>query len=179
MPKTFAFLRAINVGGHTVAMARLKALFEGFGLRQVETFIASGNVVFEGGRGGEAALAVRIGAGLEAALSFEVAVFLRSGPELAALLADCPYSAAEREAARALNVAFLAAPLTADQEARLQSLATEVDAFRTRGREVWWRCQAKQHESTFSNAVFERTLGIRATFRGFSTVQRLAAKYLA
>jgi len=176
--KTFAFLRAINVGGHTVPMAKLRTLFDDLGFRQVETFIASGNVVFEPVRTGEAALAARIGAGLEAALGYEVVVFLRSGEELAALLAGCPFSAAEREAARALNVAFLSASLTPNQEARLQSLGTELDEFRARGREVWWRCQAKQHESTFSNAVFERALGIRATFRGFGTLQRLAAKYL-
>lgn len=63
MRKTFAFLRAINVGSHTVTMARLRELFEGFGLRGVETFIASGNLFFEAGREGEAALARRLEAG--------------------------------------------------------------------------------------------------------------------
>ena len=42
-----AFLRAINVGGHTVTMDRLRRLFGEMGFRGVETFIASGNVVFE------------------------------------------------------------------------------------------------------------------------------------
>lgn len=49
MSRTFAFLRAINVGGHTVPMTRLKELFEDLGLQGVKTFMASGNVVFEGG----------------------------------------------------------------------------------------------------------------------------------
>ena len=80
--------------------------------------------------------------------------------------------------ARALNVAFLQEPLGAAAEARLQGLRTELDAFRTAGREVWWLCQAKQSESTFSNAVFEKVLGVKATFRGISTLQRLAARYL-
>jgi uncharacterized protein (DUF1697 family) len=44
--RLIAFLRAINVGGHTVRMAMLRALFEELGLDDVETFIASGNVVF-------------------------------------------------------------------------------------------------------------------------------------
>jgi uncharacterized protein (DUF1697 family) len=75
-------------------------------------------------------------------------------------------------------VALLQAPLTREAETRLQALDTDLDAFRTSGREVWWLCQAKQSESTFSNAVFERALGLQATFRNFNTLRRLAAKYL-
>lgn len=178
MPKTFAFLRAINVGGHTVTMAELKAQFEALGLRGVETFIASGNVVFEAGRAGEAALGRRLGAHLEATLGFPVTVFLRSGAELAALVAGCPFNAAEQAEARAMNVILLQAPLTGPQEARLLGLQTGEDDFRIRGRDVWWRCRTKQSQSDFSNVVFEKALGLKATFRGLSTLQRLAAKHL-
>ena len=45
MPKYVALLRAINVGGHTVKMDRLRRLFEELGFKNVETFIASGNVI--------------------------------------------------------------------------------------------------------------------------------------
>ncbi len=37
MNRTFAFLRALNVGGHTVPMAKLKECFETLGLQGVET----------------------------------------------------------------------------------------------------------------------------------------------
>jgi uncharacterized protein (DUF1697 family) len=176
MGKTFAFLRAINVGGHTVTMAKLRDLFEGFGLRGVETFIASGNLFFEAGREGEAALARRLEAGLEEALGYEVIVFLRSEGELASLVAGCPFGEADQAVAKAMNVAFLKAPLGPKETAALAALRTPVDDFQVRGREVWWLCRMKQSESTFSNAVFERALGVRATFRGFNTLQRLAAK---
>ena len=46
MPRLIAFLRAINVGGHTVTMMKLRKEFEALGLQDVETFIASGNVIF-------------------------------------------------------------------------------------------------------------------------------------
>jgi uncharacterized protein (DUF1697 family) len=178
MPKTFAFLRAINVGGHTVTMADLKARIGELGLRGVETFIASGNVVFEAGRVGEAALAARLEGHLEAGLGFPVAVFLRSDAELASLVTGCPYDAAEQAEARALNVILLRSPLTEAQAARLRGLETAEDDFRLGGREVWWRCRTKQSQSVFSNAVFEKALGLKATIRGFSTLQRLAAKHL-
>ena len=47
MVKHIAFLKAINVGGHIVKMDHLNKLFEKMGFENVETFIASGNVVFE------------------------------------------------------------------------------------------------------------------------------------
>ena len=47
MPRYVALIRGINLGGHTVKMDRLKKLFEELGFKNVETFIASGNVVFE------------------------------------------------------------------------------------------------------------------------------------
>ena len=178
MSPTFAFLRAINVGGHTVTTARLKELFEELGLKKVETFLASGNVVFEGGAGNEAALRKRIEAHLHQALGYEVVTFLRDGKELGALVAGCPFQEAEVAAATALNVALLHEPLTAEAQVRLQTLRSDADAFRATGREIWWLCDVKQSESTFSNAVFEKALGLKATFRGISTLRRLAAKHL-
>jgi uncharacterized protein (DUF1697 family) len=179
LSRRFAFLRAINVGGHTVSMARLKALFEELDFVGVETVLASGNVIFEAGREQEAVLRRRIEAHLQEALGYEVETFLRTEQELAALVGGCPFSEAELDGMPTLNVAFLHAPLGVEAEARLQALRTEVDAFRLSGRELWWACRLRQSESTFSNKAFETAVKARATFRGFKTLQRLADSYLA
>ncbi|HLE57521.1 MAG TPA: DUF1697 domain-containing protein, partial [Rhodothermia bacterium] len=60
MPRFIAFLRAINVGGHTVTMADLRTHFESLGFDRVETFIASGNVIFDAPSSDTKSLAVRI-----------------------------------------------------------------------------------------------------------------------
>ncbi len=78
MPKLVAFLRAINVGGHTVSMAALRAEFEALGLKDVETFIASGNVIFTAPTGNRAALERKIESHLHGALGYEVKTFLRT-----------------------------------------------------------------------------------------------------
>ena len=57
------------------------------------------------------------------------------------------------------------------------ALKTDIDDFATQEREIYWLCRKKQSESTFSNAVLEKTLGRQATFRGANTVQKMAAKY--
>jgi hypothetical protein len=69
MPMLAAFLRAINVGGHTVTMAALRQEFEALDLKDVETFIASGNVIFSAPSGNRAALARKIEGHLQSALN--------------------------------------------------------------------------------------------------------------
>ena len=172
MPRHVAFLRAINVGGHTVTMERLRAVFEAQGFANVETFIASGNVVFDTRAAAGPKLEARIGAALRQALGYEVATFLRSPAEVAAIAAHEPF---ERPGA-ALNVAFVHQLPDAAAKRRVLALRTELDDFIVRGREIWWRCAVRQSESKRSNAAIEKALGAPSTVRGVNTVRKLAAK---
>ncbi len=177
MPRTIAFLRAINVGGHTVTRDTLRAQFIGLGFADVETFIASGNAIFTAPGKPTAALERRIEAQLAAALGYPVATFLRTPAELAAIVAVRPFPAAQMAAAVAFNVGFLKAPLGPAALVRLKAFASDFDTFAAQGREVYWLCRVKQSESSFSNAVFEKVLGVAATWRGINTLHRLSAKY--
>ena len=79
MPRYVAFLRAINVGGsHVVKMDTLRARFEGLGFSRVETFIASGNVIFETRSKDAAGLERRIEAMLEMSLETKTAAIPKS-----------------------------------------------------------------------------------------------------
>ncbi|HEV2861900.1 MAG TPA: DUF1697 domain-containing protein [Pyrinomonadaceae bacterium] len=175
MPLFFAFLRAINVGGRRVAMDDLRRVFESLGYSSVETFIASGNVIFEAEGRGAAALEDEIEDALRAALGYEVTTFVRTGAELAAVASREPFGREEDGAA--LNVAFLKETPGRDASRKLSALRTEADDFRLVGREVYWLCRTRQSESAFSNAVLEKTLGLRSTLRTASTVRKMAAKY--
>lgn len=177
MPKFVAFLRAINVGGHTVKMDHLRQLFESIGLSGVETFIASGNVLFEAASTETEALKQRIEARLRADLGYEVATFIRSGAELTAIAAYQPFSAHELEKAAAFNIAFLTGPLDDTARQKLMALKTDIDDFHAHGCEIYWLCRTRQSESTFSNAVLEKTLKRSATLRGVNTVRKLTAKW--
>jgi len=177
MPRYIAFLRAINVGGHTVKMEALQALFESLGHSRVETFIASGNVIFETKSGNTQALQKRIEDLLRKSLGYDVATFIRTDAEVANIAGYRPFVDSALKSARALNVAFLDGPLPGEAQKALMRLKTNVDDFHVHGREAYWLCRKKQSESAFSNAVFERALKIQTTFRGFNTVVRLAAKY--
>lgn len=85
-----ALLRGINVSGHKrIKMAELRTIFAKMGLRQVQTYIQSGNVLFVTEEE-EAPLRQRIEQGILAALDMPVTVILRTASELERLIADCP-----------------------------------------------------------------------------------------
>lgn len=180
MARYVAFLRAINVGGsHVVKMDALRSRFEDLGFAKVETFIASGNVIFETRSKDPGALERKIEQDLERALGYEVATFVRSLPEVGRIARYQPFAPHAMASAVALNVGLLKEPLSAAARASLENLRTDVDDFHTRGSELYWICLKKQSQSRISNAVFERALMVKATFRGLRTLEKLAAKYPA
>jgi len=169
-----AFLRAINVGGHVVKMDRLRELIESLGLENVETYIASGNVVFDSSARNAASLESKIAKHLEAGLGYPVATFLRTTKELASVAAFDPFPGAK---GAVLYIGFLAQALTKEQERALMAFRTEIDDFRFHEREVYWSCATRSSDSTFSLARFERTLKIEASFRNVNTVRTMAEKF--
>lgn len=179
MARFIAFLRAVNVGGRVVKMDELRALFEGLGLARVETFIASGNVIFESRAKSVAGLEQKIEQHLLQSLGYEVKTFLRTDAEVAAIARYPAFGPALLQSAVALNVGLLAEPLSADLQKILDRFRTGSDEFHCHGRELYWLCRNKQSESDFSNAAFERALKVRTTFRGLNTIAKLAEKYPA
>jgi uncharacterized protein (DUF1697 family) len=178
MPKYIALLRAINVGGHnTVKMDLLRRLFESLGFSNVETFIASGNVMFETKSKNARALERVIEKSLLEALGHEVATFIRTDAELAAVASYKPFSRSELDGAAALNIAFLADEIDDKSSQKLMALRTDIDDFHVQGREIYWLCRKRQSGSKISNAVLEKALGRKSTLRGANSVKKMAAKY--
>ncbi len=122
MARYVAFLRAINVGGsHVVKMDALKAMFEDLGFAKVETFIASGNVIFETPSRDLVAVERKIEQVLEKRLGYEVATFIRSLEGVAAIARYQPFPKAAMAAAVSLNVGLLKEPLPKAASAALRS----------------------------------------------------------
>jgi uncharacterized protein (DUF1697 family) len=177
MPKYVAFLRAINVGGHTVKMDHLRGLFEAMGFSNVETFIASGNVIFDSKSKNTKALESRIEQSLEANLGYPVMTFIRSVFELAEVARYKPFDDCGAEG-NVLYIGFVADNPVEESNQRLLAFKTQVDDFHIYGREVYWLCRKKLGESAFpGGARFEKTLGMPATLRNSTTVVKIALKY--
>ena len=173
---TVAFLRAINVGGHTVKMDRLRHLFEELGLHKVETFIASGNVIFESTTSQVAELERGIEAHLRQALGYEVATFIRSADEIATIASYQLFSEIEIAAAHALYVCFLRRAPTDEARSKLMSLKDGFHEFHLHQRELYWLALVNTAESKVSGAQIEKALGAPMTARNITTIRKIGAK---
>jgi uncharacterized protein (DUF1697 family) len=170
-----AFLRGINVGrAHRVGSAELKACFEELGVQDVATFRTSGNVVFDAGREAAGKLTARIEAGLEAALGYEVAVFLRTADEIRAIASHEPFSP-DVEGGK-LQVAMLSAKPAASARKQVLALATDDDRLAFGDRELYWLPRGGTQESDLDLKAIEGLLGV-TTMRTKGTVEQMAAKY--
>lgn len=178
MPRAVAFLRAINVGGRTVRMEHLRTVFERMGFSGVETFIASGNVVFDAGRQASATVERRIEAGLRDAFGYDVDTFIRSSKELGEIVERQAFAPEAVAAAHAVYVLFLSTPLSAAARDRLLAAQTPTDEFRVFGRDLHWLCRVPVVDSPLAGPHLGKLLdGAKATSRNLKTLRRLAAKY--
>ncbi|MCJ7671643.1 MAG: DUF1697 domain-containing protein [Acidimicrobiia bacterium] len=173
MSRAVALVRGINVGGHRkVPMADLRRSFEGLGCTGVETYLQSGNVVFETRGLRLPDLAAAIEHRVAADFATEVSVLVRTGTEMARLERANPFRP-EGADESTLHVTFLAdRPKPASVRA-LEERSGTPDAFVVRGREVFLHCPGGYGRTKLTNGFFERHLGVTATTRNWRTVTKL------
>ena len=174
MKRYIAFLRAINVGGTTlIKMSDLKRMFESFGLANVETYIQTGNVIFDSDESRASLLEQQIERQLEEAYGKQIRLFVRTMREVAAMAEECPFDPGETET---VHVAILEKKPDQKSIDRLMLLRSEADDFAVRNREVF-NLRRDRDKSVFSNNLVEKTLGLAGTTRNLTTIKKLAGKY--
>ncbi len=108
MSRYVALLRGINVGGkNLIKMTALKACFEEHGLRNVTTFIQSGNVLFETARSGQATLVREIEELLGATFDYQATIVLRSHKQLRETVERAPAGFGSQPALYRYDAIFL------------------------------------------------------------------------
>jgi uncharacterized protein (DUF1697 family) len=174
-----ALLRGINVGGkNIIKMAELKRMFEAMGMGQVQTYIQSGNVLFESEEA-EEPLRKRIEREIEAAFGFSVIVILRTAEELKRIAANCPFSKEEVSEAEAssegesLYVSFLLEEPSREGMERLSAFESESDKYRIEGREIFLLFRHSIRNSKLANNL--QKLNVPATVRNWKTINKLVA----
>ena len=143
------------------------------GLSDVETFIASGNVIFSSKSTAIPTLVRKIETALRNELDYEVPVFIRTDAEVVAMAERkyAVFSAAEVDGAHSLNVGVLHAPLSAAALKAMTSFDTAAESFRTDGSEIFMLLHTSVINSKFSIVKFEKAIGASTTFRNINTMQ--------
>ncbi len=168
-----ALLRGINVGGRKkVPMAALRAMLADLGYADVVTHLQSGNAAFTSPQRPQA-LARAIAERIAGELGMDVKVLIRTGGELADVIARSPLPGGPPSPSRYF-VAFLsAAPPQAEADA-LTSMTFDPDQIWISGAEAFLWCPDGVAETRLSNNFLEKRLKVTATSRNWNTVLKLA-----
>lgn len=179
MATQVAFLRAINVAGHaSVRMEDLKRAFTAAGCKEVESYIQSGNIVFEAPAAGRTALAAKIKARVGRLIGGEATIIFRSLRELERLVASSPFERVKTGADVKLYVAFLAGKPGARPALPLKDSKERLEIRRILGKDVIVTSGKKPNGFYgFPNAVVERELAVPATSRNWNTVTRIVKRF--
>ncbi len=174
MAVMISMLRGVNLGAHNrIKMDALRALYESLGLRDPQTYIQSGNVVFRTDRRDLLALATRIEDAIERGFGFRPAVILRTSSELRKAIAKNPFSKRRGIEPSRLLVTFLASHPDAEARERVLALETGPEELRIDGREVYIYFPNGMARPKLSWVAIEKMLKTSGTGRNWNSVIKL------
>lgn len=170
-----AFLRGINVGGHKlIKMDVLARIFTAAGFKNVRTYIASGNVIFESGSANKVALTRKIEKALHVTLGYEVTAVLRTLSEIENIVNRNPFKKYEAAKDVMLCVVFLAAEPKAKPKLPLVSITENLEVFEVADRTA---CVVSRRKKTgwfgFPNNFVEKQFSVTGTTRQWGSVNKL------
>jgi uncharacterized protein (DUF1697 family) len=176
MPIHIALLRGINVGGRNlVSMSDLRDLLQDLGFRGVKSLLQSGNLIFHSDRRTGTALERLLEVESENRLDVSADYFVRTSGEWENVVARNPFPEEAKRDPSHLIVLFLKeAPEMKDVKA-LQATIRGPEIVRADGKQLYIVYPAGIGDSKLTNAVIEKTLGLRGTGRNWNTVLKLAA----
>jgi uncharacterized protein (DUF1697 family) len=169
-----SMLRGVNLGGHNrVTMDALKALYESLGLRDVETYVQSGNVIFRTNGRELARLSKRIEDGIKKSFAFHSDVILRTPAELRDVVKKNPFAARRGIDPKRLAVTFLAGDPGKEACEKLLAIKAEPEELRIEGRELYIYYPNGMARPRLTWPIIEKALKTSGTARNWNTVTKL------
>lgn len=172
MNRKIGILRGINVGGkRKILMADLKSLCEELGLKNVTTYIQSGNLIFNSDKP-NSDLENELEKAIFEKYGFDVPVIVRTERELENSINNNPFFD-KGTGIKQLHLTFLKEKPNKENIDKAVTVSYEPDKFKIDDKDVFICCAGKYHESKLTNTFFEKQLKVGATTRNWKTVMKL------
>ena len=167
-------LRGVNVGGHNlVKMETLRTLCESLGLRNAQTYLQSGNVIFATDTRNLDALTKKLGDAIEAEFGFRPGIILRTTSELREAIRCNPFAGRKDVPPNRLVVTFLAADPGQAARDKVLAIQVEPEELRMEAREHYIHFLNGQGKSKLPAAAIERALKTPGTGRNWTSVTKM------
>ncbi len=174
MPAVICLLRGVNVGGNNkLKMEALRTLFESLQLRNPQTYIQSGNVVFMAVDKDLETLARRIESAIEKTFGFRPDTILRTVADMRKVIASNPFGARPEVEPNKLVVMFLD---RAADSAKMKVSKQAAEEFHLAGKELFIYYPDGQGKTKLSiTPLDEESKPIPFTGRNWNSVIKLLA----
>ena len=167
-------LRGVNLASHNrIKMDELRALCESLELRDVQTHIQSGNIVFRTEERDLARLAKRLEKGIERRFGFHADVVVRTTSELRDVFARNPFAKRRGLDPSKLLVTFLADDPCPEGREKVLAMKADLEELRIEGREVYIYFTNGMARPKLSWAAIVKALETSGTGRNWNTVTKL------
>jgi uncharacterized protein (DUF1697 family) len=171
--KYVALLRGINVGGHNkIKMDELREMFSTLGFENVQSYINSGNIIFDSGKSKNKTLVTKIEKAIEKTFSLSIKVVVRESAEINDLVAQNPFDD-KMSPDNNLFVAFLSDELSSDKQELLLSNNNESEEFAIVNQDVFCLSQKGFRDGLLGKKYIDNKLKTSATVRNWRTVNKL------
>ena len=168
-----ALLRGINVGGkNKLPMQALIGICAEAGCIAVQTYIQSGNVIFQAHSESAEEISLKIAALMTERFGYRAPVVLRTAKQLEEAIRGNPFLE-QNLPPETLHVMFLADLPSAEQVASLDPARSAPDAFAVRGSEIYLHLPNGVKDTKLTNAYFDAKLATVSTSRNWKTVTTL------
>ena len=175
MKKYISLLRGINVSGQKlIKMIELKALYESMTFENVNTYIQSGNIVFQSKIDNISELTELIEGEVESRFGFYVKTFIRTPGDVQQVIDKNPFLLEPATDPSGLYVCFLENHPALDKAHMLDSVGANSEKVILAGGEIYLYYPNGFGKSKWTNNFFEKKLCLNATTRNWKTVLKLA-----
>lgn len=174
MKTHIALLRGINVSGQKkILMSDLRQMLESVGLREVQTYIQSGNVVFQSALNPSECEQI-IFQEIKDTYGWEVPVLVRTFEALSNILNNCPFEEGKRE--KSYYIILHSQPEKMDM-LETQELSIPDEEFLITDECIYIHYAVGAGKAKFGTNWFEKKLNVKATARNYNTMVKLIALF--
>lgn len=174
MTKFVALLRGINVSGQKqIKMSELKSLFEDLNFTKVQTYIQSGNVIFESNTNDKISLGGKIEKKIKEKFGFDVKVILKTCAELEYILNNNPFLKKQKTNPDSVYVTFLSEEPSSINVKKLKEVNYNSEEYFIDGKTIYVFLPNSYGKAKLNNNFFESKLKVQTTTRNWKTVNKL------
>jgi uncharacterized protein (DUF1697 family) len=176
MTTYISMLRGINVGRNKrVKMVDLKLLYKSLDLKDIKTYIQSGNIIFKSRNPDSKDLSNKIKVKIREVFGFDVTVIIRTEKEYKKVIEDNPF---KEEDKKQLYVTFLSKipskNLIEDINVDLgYKTQYNLDKYVISRKEIYLYLPDGYGNTKLNNTFFEKKLKVSSTTRNWKTVTKL------